>query len=71
MSFYNRFAELYDLFMEEVDYKAWCKYIENIFDNYGIKPQKYWILLVAQEISLFRCQNPVMICGDLTYQLIC
>lgn len=40
MSFYNRFAEIYDLFMEEIDYRDWCKYIENIFENYGIKPVK-------------------------------
>jgi ubiquinone/menaquinone biosynthesis C-methylase UbiE len=38
MSSYNEFAEVYDLFMEDVDYKAWSRYVEEIFDLYGIKP---------------------------------
>lgn len=38
MSCYNGFAELYDLFMDEIDYNAWCKYIEDIFENYRVKP---------------------------------
>ncbi len=40
MGSYNEFAEVYDLFMEDVDYKACCKYIEEIFDLYGIKPKR-------------------------------
>lgn len=40
MSFYSGFAELYDLFMEEIDYKAWCGYVEGIFERYGIMPAK-------------------------------
>lgn len=40
MSSYNEFAEFYDLFMEDVDYNAWCRYLEEIFDLYGIKPKK-------------------------------
>ncbi len=35
---YNEFAEVYDLFMEEVDYKAWCNYVVDIFNLYGVKP---------------------------------
>ncbi|KUO71782.1 MAG: hypothetical protein APF77_18715 [Clostridia bacterium BRH_c25] len=38
MSSYFEFAEVYDLFMEDVDYKSWCRYIEEIFELYGIKP---------------------------------
>ncbi|HYF83091.1 MAG TPA: methyltransferase domain-containing protein [Clostridia bacterium] len=38
MSRYNEFAEVYDLFMEDVDYKAWSRYVEEIFGLYGIKP---------------------------------
>lgn len=38
MSSYNEFAEVYDLFMEDVDYNSWCGYIEDIFDLYGVKP---------------------------------
>ena len=26
--------------MEEIDYKAWCRYVESIFDIYGIMPVK-------------------------------
>lgn len=40
MNSYNEFAEVYDLFMEDVDYKAWCKYIEDILNQYGIKPKR-------------------------------
>ena len=38
MDSYNGFAEVYDLFMEDVDYQLWCRYVEGIFDLYGIKP---------------------------------
>ena len=37
---YNEFAKVYDLFMEDVDYKSWCRYIESIFEIYRIKPKK-------------------------------
>lgn len=40
MRSYNEFAEFYDLFMEDVDYNNWCRYIEKIFELYGIRPQK-------------------------------
>ncbi|MHB1393818.1 MAG: class I SAM-dependent DNA methyltransferase [Clostridia bacterium] len=38
MRSYNEFAEVYDLFMEDVDYKAWSRYVKEIFDLYVIKP---------------------------------
>ena len=38
MSSYNEFAEVYDLFMEDVDYKAWSRYVEEIFELYDMKP---------------------------------
>lgn len=38
MESYNEFAEVYDLFMEDVDYGAWCQYIRSIFGLYGAKP---------------------------------
>lgn len=38
MSSYNEFAEFYDFFMEDVDYRAWCRYVEDIFQLYGQKP---------------------------------
>ncbi|HYE84058.1 MAG TPA: class I SAM-dependent methyltransferase [Clostridia bacterium] len=40
MNSYNEFAEVYDLFMEDVDYGSWCEYIEEIFEAYGIKPRR-------------------------------
>lgn len=38
MDSYNEFAEVYDLFMEEVDYNSWCIYIVKIFELYGVEP---------------------------------
>lgn len=35
---YNEFAAVYDFFMEDVDYRLWCQYVEEIFELYGIKP---------------------------------
>ena len=40
MSSYNEFAGIYDLFMEDVDYNAWSRYMEEIFELYGIKPAR-------------------------------
>lgn len=40
MGTYDEFAEVYDLFMEDVNYIAWCTYIEEIFGLYGIKPKR-------------------------------
>ncbi len=36
---YGKFAYIYDELMhEDVDYKAWCDYIENLFDRHGAEP---------------------------------
>ena len=40
MNCYNVLAELYDMFMEEIDYKAWCRYVEDIFKSCGIRPAR-------------------------------
>jgi len=40
MSSYSEFAEFYDLFMEDVDYIAWCRHLEEIFELYSIKPKR-------------------------------
>jgi len=40
MESYNEFAEVYDLFMEDVDYSSWRSHIEEIFRLYGVKPLK-------------------------------
>ena len=38
MDSYNEFAEVYDLFMEDVDYNSWCEYIRRVFEMYGASP---------------------------------
>ena len=40
MDSYNEFAEVYDLFMEEVNYNSWCMYLEGIFELYGVRPRR-------------------------------
>ncbi|HWR60022.1 MAG TPA: class I SAM-dependent methyltransferase, partial [Clostridia bacterium] len=40
MESYNEFAEVYDLFMEDVDYGSWCRFIEELFRLYGKKPRR-------------------------------
>lgn len=37
---YNEFAEVYDIFMGDVDYNLWCRYVEDIFNRYGIRPER-------------------------------
>lgn len=38
MESYNYLAEYYDMLMDDVDYDAWCSFIEDIFNKYGVKP---------------------------------
>ncbi len=38
MEVYNDFAEVYDLFMEDIEYDTWVNYLENIWDKFNIKP---------------------------------
>lgn len=37
MEAYTGFAEVYDLFMEDVPYEQWCGYITGLFREYGIE----------------------------------
>lgn len=37
MEAYTGFAEVYDLFMEDVPYEQWCGYIMGLFREYGIE----------------------------------
>ncbi|TCO71473.1 class I SAM-dependent DNA methyltransferase [Marinisporobacter balticus] len=39
MESYSAFAYVYDQLMEDVDYKGWVLYIEEIFERCGIKPK--------------------------------
>jgi len=55
MSVYNQFASLYDVLMNDFDYKSWTDYMEEIFSKYNVKPIN--ILEMA-------CGT-----GNLTYQL--
>lgn len=36
MSEYGRFAEVYDLFMDEIPYKDWCGYLTGLLKEYGV-----------------------------------
>ena len=36
MEAYTGFAEVYDLFMEEVPYRQWSRYITELLEEYGI-----------------------------------
>lgn len=38
MESYNHLAEYYDMLMDDVDYEAWCDFIEKIFDTYNSAP---------------------------------
>ena len=38
MDNYNRFAEIYDALMYDIDYVVWKEYFDNIFQRYGIEP---------------------------------
>lgn len=37
MDAYTSFAEVYDLFMDNIPYKEWCGYLSGILAEYGIK----------------------------------
>ena len=37
MDAYTEFAKVYDLFMDNIDYPAWCTYLTGILKEYGIE----------------------------------
>lgn len=37
MEAYTGFAEVYDIFMDNIDYKAWTEYVISLLEQYGIK----------------------------------
>ena len=37
MDSYTSFAQVYDLFMDNVPYEEWCAYIAGILRDYGIE----------------------------------
>lgn len=39
MQSYGEFAQVYDLFMQEVPYQKWGNHIEEVWDKYKIKPK--------------------------------
>lgn len=39
MSAYESFASVYDLFMRDINYDEWIKYIEKLWDNFNINPK--------------------------------
>ena len=36
---YESFAGVYDLFMDNIDYPAWCTYLTGILKEYGIEEE--------------------------------
>ena len=36
MEAYSKFAEVYDLFMQDIPYEQWCNYITDLLHKYGI-----------------------------------
>jgi len=39
MQVYGRFAKVYDLFMEEIDYESWLRHIRAVWQKYDAHPQ--------------------------------
>ena len=39
MGAYESFASVYDLFMDDVDYNGWVKYIEEIWKKFNVNPE--------------------------------
>ncbi len=37
MNAYSGFADFYDLFMDNIDYDVWCRYLQDLLTEYGIK----------------------------------
>lgn len=64
MEAYSGFASVYDLFMEDVDYDSWIKYIKDIWKRYGLKPE-----LVADlgcgtgTVSIKLCEEGIDVIG--------
>ena len=46
MGAYEKFAQVYDLFMDNIDYEEWADYITDHLKKYGIW---YWNLAAAPE----------------------
>ena len=49
MEAYSSFAEVYDMFMDNVPYGEWCGYLCGILDEAGIREGWCWIWGAAQE----------------------
>ena len=41
MKSYKSFAEVYDMFMDNVDYHAWSEYIIKLLSEYEITTEQY------------------------------
>lgn len=39
MNIYKNFAQIYDLFMADVDYKSWIKYLKQLWTKYNFNPK--------------------------------
>ena len=52
---YQKFAQVYDLLMADVDYEGWATYIQELFSYYGSKPKTIIDLACGTGISLYPC----------------
>lgn len=37
MEAYSEFAQVYDLFMDNIPYEEWCSYLETLLKKYGVE----------------------------------
>lgn len=49
MGAYEKFAQVYDLFMDNIDYEEWADYITGHLRDMGSRMAWYWNLDVEQE----------------------
>ena len=49
MDSYTSFAQVYDMFMDNVDYPAWCEYIKSLLKEYGISERELEVIRLISE----------------------
>ena len=49
MEAYSKFAEVYDLFMQDIPYEQWCNYITDLLHKYELWMGLYWNLDAERE----------------------
>lgn len=52
MEAYTSFAQVYDLFQDNIPYGEWADYLKSLLNEYGVKTDWFWIWAAALEASL-------------------